>query len=130
MLNKNDYLTIPRVTDLLQVSRSTVYRLIRQGKLARVAVGGRTFITLASVTQILKPAEKPPSAPTIALHDSNGEVAKTFPMASLDEARAELVELVDSGDLFAWLEYQSVSTITVKETTGRRIPKQPRGSRQ
>ena len=47
------HLTIEETVKRLRVSRTTVYALIGEGKLVRVKIGKRAFVTAASVEALL-----------------------------------------------------------------------------
>lgn len=51
-------LTIPTFTKMFGIGRTTAYSLIREGRLERVRIGGRTLITMASAEALLAAAKE------------------------------------------------------------------------
>ena len=57
----------PTVTDVLPISRSTVYNLIADGELERVNIGARSFVTAESLDRYidrLRDEQRPDRNPT------------------------------------------------------------------
>lgn len=46
--------TIPEASERLRLSRGTVYRLMRLGKIEVVRIGGRTFIDEAEIVRLIE----------------------------------------------------------------------------
>lgn len=50
------WLSVNRTAELLDVSRATVYRLIRRGEIPVVRIGGRLRVPIDELREMLKPA--------------------------------------------------------------------------
>lgn len=46
-------LTIPEACERLRISRATLYKLVRQGKLTLVKIGGKSLITEEAIQELL-----------------------------------------------------------------------------
>lgn len=77
-----EYFTIPEVAKKLKVTRAAVYKWIREGKIATVAVGADQRITSAAIEAFIKASTESRQAKDSARMDEDiqtlGHAAQTY----------------------------------------------------
>ncbi len=101
----NEYLTSRQVQDLLQVDRTTIYRMLKDGRLTGVKIGGQWRFHAQAVNALVEGQPVAPVRHTIAL-------SEPLPLGCIQPIQDVFAELAEVGAVTTNLDGEPVTEIS------------------